>query len=106
MNITYFRSILNSPMLNRSKKMSTKSSLEGIEISADALNELTEEDELEEYSGTETSQAMTSSNRVYHNLETFQRKKLKQKVINSNYKCIQRTMPKNIKTGQGNWHQK
>jgi hypothetical protein len=57
-----------------------KSSSEDIEPeAAEVLPDLN--DDFEEDSGNESSQRATSSNRAYHNLETFQRKNLRQKVI-------------------------
>jgi hypothetical protein len=74
-----FRSFLNSPLLNRRKKMSMKSSSEDIEPeAAEVLPDLN--DDFDEDSGNESTQRATSSNRAYHNLETFQRKNLRQKV--------------------------
>jgi hypothetical protein len=56
-----------------------KSSSEDIELeAAEVLPDLN--DDFEEDSGNESSQRATSSNRAYHNLETFQRKNLRQKV--------------------------
>jgi hypothetical protein len=59
--------------------MSMKSSSEDIEPeAAEVLPDLN--DDFDEDSGNESTQRATSSNRAYHNLETFQRKNLRQKV--------------------------
>ena len=81
------RSLLNSPLLRRRKKMSIESSEEDVEIAAGNVSvpsDLTGKDDLND-DEAETEVAPPVGSRGYHNLETFQRKKLKQKVkIKSN----------------------
>ena len=80
------RSFLNSPLIRRRKKMSAESSEDETE-SASLTKKVDNDDDDDDNDADDVSGAKNSSNAAnarsssgYHNLETFQRKKLKQKV--------------------------